>query len=387
MFLAFTLLLCSVLRITSLEQIAEDDSKRLHHEGERGQARSAVVVGKHASMNKVRLHSHAQNVDPEHQHTHSKRMAGAAPRIMRKESSGEAALMETDDAEEQLDADDYIEADRSSWMNRRRSADCRWREWSAWSACSTTCGEGIHTRDRGEHSAQHGGHPCNGSMTAQKDCGNQVACPVDCATAALVGTDGHSRPVNCETSSQDCLWSVWSGWGACSVTCGDGVKHRNRTKVREVSGHGRPCDTDIADLEITCTETACSGTDCKWTEWEPWGPCSASCGGGERERARDKSATAVDGGKDCVGKPLEVGECQNNTCPVDCNTTQWTEWNDCTLKCGGGERKRRKKLITRNSHGGEPCPSDLEEKSTCNEDACPATTTTAPPGVLSTMFR
>ena len=55
--------------------------------------------------------------------------------------------------------------------------------------------------------------------------------------------------------------------------------------------------------------------DCKWKEWDQWGDCSKSCGGGERTRKREKAHGAAHGGKACVGQDQENEECETDACP------------------------------------------------------------------------
>ena len=50
--------------------------------------------------------------------------------------------------------------------------DGAWGDWTAWSSCSKTCGEGTESRSRNCDSpaAAHGGKECAGKGTDQKDC-------------------------------------------------------------------------------------------------------------------------------------------------------------------------------------------------------------------------
>uniref|UniRef100_A0A3Q2E0T2 Hemicentin-1 n=1 Tax=Cyprinodon variegatus TaxID=28743 RepID=A0A3Q2E0T2_CYPVA len=64
----------------------------------------------------------------------------------------------------------------------------------------------------------------------------------------------------------------------------------------------------------------CSTVDCpadgNWGSWQPWGSCSASCGGGERTRVRlCNSPSPSNGGRPCPGDPTQVSRCNNQACP------------------------------------------------------------------------
>merc|ERR1719367_1132314 len=63
---------------------------------------------------------------------------------------------------------------------------------------------------------------------------------------------------------------------------------------------GYPCPGVNAELE-QCGNEPCPSVDCEWTEWEGWSPCSKSCGDGIRERQRNVSREALNGGDSCQG--------------------------------------------------------------------------------------
>ncbi|WAR30280.1 ECT-like protein, partial [Mya arenaria] len=82
--------------------------------------------------------------------------------------------------------------------------DGHWSDWGLWSGCDVTCGDGSRSRVRtcDNPAAEHGGVDCVGSQNDQDVCALET-CP-----------DG---------------WENWSDWSSCSVTCGQGLKHRHRT--------------------------------------------------------------------------------------------------------------------------------------------------------------
>ena len=55
--------------------------------------------------------------------------------------------------------------------------------------------------------------------------------------------------------------------------------------------------------------------NCEWSDWIP-GKCSQQCGGGTRNDTRTKRVQAKDGGNDCEGDDVSVGEiCNVDACP------------------------------------------------------------------------
>ena len=54
---------------------------------------------------------------------------------------------------------------------------CKWTDYSDWTSCSKSCGEGTQTRSRYiQRVASNGGKECTGGRTKSKSCTKQ-ACP------------------------------------------------------------------------------------------------------------------------------------------------------------------------------------------------------------------
>ena len=55
---------------------------------------------------------------------------------------------------------------------------------------------------------------------------------------------------------------------------------------------------------------------------------------------------------------------------VDGMWKEWTAWSECSLTCGGGER-RRSRLCIPPQHGGKDCDGPSIDTEACNEQPCP----------------
>uniref|UniRef100_A0A8D2N6T6 Uncharacterized protein n=1 Tax=Zonotrichia albicollis TaxID=44394 RepID=A0A8D2N6T6_ZONAL len=158
-------------------------------------------------------------------------------------------------------------------------------EWSPWSVCSTTCGEGWQTRTRFCVSSSYSTQ-CSGLLWERK--------VTSSASLAVHGT-----------------WDEWSPWSLCSSTCGRGYRDRTRTCKPPQFG-GNPCEGPEKQTKF-CNIALCP-VDGNWNEWSSWSSCSASCSNGTQQRTRECNGPSY-GGAECQGHWVETRDCFLRQCP------------------------------------------------------------------------
>uniref|UniRef100_A0A8C6KML3 Adhesion G protein-coupled receptor B3 n=1 Tax=Nothobranchius furzeri TaxID=105023 RepID=A0A8C6KML3_NOTFU len=217
-------------------------------------------------------------------------------------------------------------------------------EWSQWSSCSVTCGQGSQVRTR-TCVSPYGTH-CSGPLRESRVCNNTAPCPV------------HG------------VWEEWSPWSLCSFTCGRG--HRTRTRMCAPPQHGgRACDGPETQTKL-CNIALCPGImlDGQWQEWSSWSDCSVTCANGTQQRTRQCSA-AAHGGSECRGHWAESRECHNPDCTANGQWNPWGPWSGCSKSCDGGWQ-RRARVCQGAAVTGQQCDGSGEEVRKCSDQRCPA---------------
>ena len=280
-----------------------------------------------------------------------------------------------------------------------------WEEWTEWGSCSVPlsgqCGtqSGVRRRERTCIPPQHGGLTCQGDNAQISSCGPPACEPVDstvsqwqqwgsctrtcgtgqrvrnrqCLSLGLYGgitcmDRGLEETEDCNTlpCPVDAVVSDWSSWSGCSMTCGDGTQTRTRTCVSEQQNGGQSCASMGLQEELACNEALCV-IDATLSDWDSWTVCTVSCGGGTQSRSRHCLTQPQNGGKTCaqLGELSESRNCGGDTCPVDGVLSEWTQWSDCDVACGDGQRERSRECSPA-EHGGVSCESEvLSQSETC----------------------
>ncbi|KAM4736087.1 adhesion G protein-coupled receptor B1 isoform 5-T5 [Anableps anableps] len=236
---------------------------------------------------------------------------------------------------------DDTDKPRSGQQSSQEVESTSGEEWSAWSVCSATCGEGWQSRTRFCVSSSYSTQ-CSGPLREQRPCNNSAVCPVH-------GT-----------------WDEWSPWSLCSSTCGRGYRSRTRTCSPPQFG-GNPCDGPEKQTKF-CNIAVCP-VDGVWNEWSSWSSCSATCSNGTMQRTRECNGPSY-GGSECRGEWLETVDCFLGDCPVDGKWQAWSLWSGCSKTCGGGTQQRNR-ICYGPFFGGQPCPEERQQIRHCNEKRCP----------------
>ncbi|XP_077454693.1 adhesion G protein-coupled receptor B1-like isoform X3 [Stigmatopora argus] len=235
---------------------------------------------------------------------------------------------------------DNVHKPKSGQQNPQAVESTSGEEWSAWSLCSATCGDGWQSRTRFCVSSSYSTQ-CTGPLQEQRTC-NPAVCPVAGA------------------------WDEWSPWSLCSSTCGRGYRSRTRTCAPPQFG-GDPCEGPEKQTKF-CNIAVCP-VDGVWNEWSSWSTCSFSCSNGTRQRTRECNGPSY-GGSECRGEWFETVICSLQECPFDGKWQPWSMWSRCSKTCGGGSQQRNR-LCYGPFFGGESCPGEREVVRLCNEQRCP----------------
>ncbi|XP_066440797.1 SCO-spondin-like [Eleutherodactylus coqui] len=260
---------------------------------------------------------------------------------------------------------------------------CVWSQWGEWSPCREPCSGGFRSRWRHVH------HPvdhqlCQGPRFQSDSC-NTAACPGEkCEDRgkAFKNACANQCPRACADlwDHVECLqgqcrtgcrcpegWLLQDKKCVPIMDCRCSLPTSNATVEYEPgSTVGIDCNTcTCLNGTFTCTDLLCP----VYGPWSEWSSCSATCGGGHRWRNR----TCTDGdpsGVTCANETHKREECNSSACPADCVLSDWSEWSECSVSCGGGVSERNRTVLIAADPGGRPCPVPLSLHRICNSHNC-----------------
>ncbi|CAH2326075.1 spondin-1 [Pelobates cultripes] len=224
---------------------------------------------------------------------------------------------------------------------------CIYSNWSPWSACSSaTCDKGKRMRQR--------------MLKAQLDL--SVSCPDTQDFEPCMG------PGCSDDEASTCMMSEWITWSPCSLSCGMGMRSRERY-VKQFPEDGSMCKVPMEETEKCVVNEECEPSSCIVTEWGEWEECSSTCGVGMKKRHRMIKMTPADGSM-CKTDTTEVEKCMMPEChTIPCVLSPWSDWSDCSVTCGKGTRTRQRMLKSPAELGD--CNEELKQVEKCMLPECP----------------
>jgi len=267
--------------------------------------------------------------------------------------------------------------------------DFSWEDWSEWTACSVSCGgTGTRSRSRNCIGPVDGGRECPTSSETQTESCDAPACWTDFGewsqcSLSCGGTGTQTRSKSCiepENGGQACpsenvqeeskscdapaCWTDFGDWGVCDVECGGtGTQIRTKSCIEPENG-GQACPADnVQEESKSCDAPAC------WTDFGEWSQCSLSCGGTGTQTRSKSCIEPENGGQAC---PSESVQEESKSCDAPACWTDFGEWGVCDVECGGTGTQIRTKSCIEPEIGGLPCPSDntQQESQSCDAPAC-----------------
>uniref|UniRef100_A0A7N8YKC0 Spondin-1 n=1 Tax=Mastacembelus armatus TaxID=205130 RepID=A0A7N8YKC0_9TELE len=213
---------------------------------------------------------------------------------------------------------------------------CIYSGWSPWSACSSaTCEKGRRMRQR--------------MLKAQLDL--SVPCPHTQDFQPCMG------PGCSMEEPSTCMMSEWISWSACSVSCGMGMRSRERY-VKQYPEDGSLCQLNTEETEKCVVNDECYTIPCMLSPWSEWSECSVTCGRGVRTRQRMLKSDPAE----CTEELEQTEKCMLPECPVDCMVSEWSVWSECNKTCGKGHTIRTRMVKLEPQFGGSACPETIQRK-------------------------
>jgi len=202
---------------------------------------------------------------------------------------------------------------------------------------------------------------------AEKACGFwNAGCMINCRNDRHAYNHGCGCGAGTSCLNVDCAVSGWSEYGSCSATCGGGRQTRTRTITRQQAYDGAGCPPLSQWRE--CATNECP-VHCDVSQWTLWNDCSRTCGDGTKSRFRFITRDPLHGGTACP-ELQETITCNLRECAIHCDVSEWSAYSECSESCGVGSQTRTRSVTQDPMHGGDECP-DLEETIACKLVDCP----------------
>ncbi|KAL6439856.1 hypothetical protein ACFW04_004111 [Cataglyphis niger] len=295
------------------------------------------------------------------------------------------------------------------------SEKCELTQWSAWSSCSSTCGEGSRTRSRNfrlkkyrkqckavpngpelQHSIDCENEPCEGEEEEVRQRKSYLNVRDEGEDYAGERADNNGEII--EQWLQKCpadRYTEWTIWSPCSSSCGPGVKLRSRLhkgiysalkddsdshevcKVQQASCVAEipSCDFSREEAEKICSEPMekgrCNSNIIRAYFDKQSGRCHlfsySGCDGNRNNFPTEQDCNNVCGNfqKRTDFRGIQAGsQIMESSEKVNCQVSEWSKWSRCD-NCRGFTISIRT-IMTPAQDGGKSCPKKLLRKKKCH---------------------
>lgn len=209
-------------------------------------------------------------------------------------------------------------------------------EWTVFSPCSVSCGEGVRKRTR---------NYINEKRAKEASCNTKLIEKTECGAKCI-------NNVSCETTS----WSEWSPCHSNATICGKGHRQRTRKFMHRMAR--KVC----ANVELVQKESCFSAEH----------RCNHSAG---LELNHTHTNTHTNGAREgCAGADTSCADGSpptNEAIEPKCAVTRWSEWSPCTQSCGKGF-KLRTRLYINPYKSKNLCDVPMVQSMDCVGESCPA---------------
>uniref|UniRef100_A0A1A9ZR78 Spondin-1 n=1 Tax=Glossina pallidipes TaxID=7398 RepID=A0A1A9ZR78_GLOPL len=122
--------------------------------------------------------------------------------------------------------------------------------------------------------------------------------------------------------------------------------------------------------EKDCSYNKNVALECSTHPWNNWTDCTSKCGPGTQYRIRDykdpelaknyKCHQVLRQNQNCIGNRCGLTYSSDMTGITECELTEWSNWTECSKKCGRGYQKRLREYIS--GHNKERCQNDIRQE-------------------------